>query len=157
MASMAFHIFWQDEEDIKPLLVPGGLQAGHLSFTNDSLGSYPHQFRKSRSKINDETRREIVKIYLQNPNMNQGEIADMFGIDRTTVSKLLKRKHEYLDATDESMLEASKKVKMSFDGLYQQYDAQRASKHSRKCSKPGKQASKNDLTSPLITLNLPTS
>ena len=65
------------------------------------------QFRKTRSKINDETRKDIIKFYLQNPNMNQGEVADMFGIDRTTVSKLVKRRHEFLEFGEEMAIEAA--------------------------------------------------
>ena len=136
--------FWklwhlQDEEDVKPfLLIPGGQATPVQSFPNTTLGVYPQHFRKSRSKINDELRREIVKFYIQNPNMNQGEIADMFGIDRTTVSKLLKRKHEYLDAQDEIMLESTKKSKISFNDLYHHFDTQRITKQPRKSNRSGK-------------------
>ena len=70
--------------------------------------------------------------------MNQGEIADMFGIDRTTVSKLLKRKHEYLDAQDEILLESTKKSKISFNDLYHHFDTQRIIKQSRKSNRSGK-------------------
>ena len=39
--------------------------------------------------------------------MNQGEVADMFGIDRTTVSKLVKRRHEFLEFGEEMAIEAT--------------------------------------------------
>ena len=83
--------------------------AQQLNYSDPSVSGFVQSpFRKSRTKINDELRKEIVTFYVQYPYMNQGQIADMFGIDRTTVSKLLKRKHEYLDPEVE---ELAKKIK----------------------------------------------
>ena len=84
-----------------------GLEANDVAPDLQGYMNTSPQFRKSRSKITDITRREIIKFYLQNPNMNQGEVADMFGIDRTTVSKLVKRRHEFLEYGEEMAIEAA--------------------------------------------------
>ncbi|KAK3586999.1 hypothetical protein CHS0354_026719 [Potamilus streckersoni] len=55
------------------------------------------QFRRTRSRIPFEQKQEIAKFREEHPRLTQGEIANIFGIDRTTVTKLLKRKEKYLD------------------------------------------------------------
>lgn len=52
--------------------------------------------RRTRSTIPLSVKCEITKLAEENPRVTQGEIAQMFGIDRTTVSKILKRRYEYL-------------------------------------------------------------
>ncbi|XP_062608586.1 uncharacterized protein LOC134270361 [Saccostrea cucullata] len=53
--------------------------------------------RRTRTVIPNSVKVQIAKVANQIPRMTQGEIAQMFGIDRTTVSKILKRRREYLD------------------------------------------------------------
>ena len=69
--------------------------------------------------------------------MNQGQIADMFGIDRTTVSKLLKRKHEYLDPEVE---ELAKKIKADNENQVQNLVKDSASRFQQLATPSNSQA-----------------
>ncbi|XP_076091646.1 uncharacterized protein LOC143063399 isoform X1 [Mytilus galloprovincialis] len=69
-----------------------------------SIGMYPHKdsmedtvIRRTRSLIPHSVKCQIIQLAQDNPRITQGEIAQMFGIDRTTVSKILKRRHEFLE------------------------------------------------------------
>ncbi|XP_022321115.2 uncharacterized protein LOC111123221 isoform X2 [Crassostrea virginica] len=65
------------------------------SITLEEMG-----LRRTRTVIPNSVKVQIARVANQIPRMTQGEIAQMFGIDRTTVSKILKRKREYLGSDD---------------------------------------------------------
>lgn len=151
---MKIYGFQQDEEDIKPFVQ---MPAGHPISSTSGIEFPAYEieemskvkcvnptFRKSRTKINDETRKNIIRFYLQNPNMNQGEIADIFGIDRTTVSKLVKRKYDFIDTEEETSLEtaavpASKRNKTDSLGVFfKKFKDHERHKARGKSIKPGK-------------------
>ncbi|KAJ8301044.1 hypothetical protein KUTeg_022563 [Tegillarca granosa] len=67
--------------------------AGHQITFDDSL------VRRTRTVIPLSVKCQITKMAEENPRVTQGEIAQMFGIDRTTVSKILKRRREYIEDT----------------------------------------------------------
>ena len=48
--------------------------------------------RKQRTSLSLQTKLEVIKFAEHNPSVTQNKIASHFGIDRTTVSKVLKRK-----------------------------------------------------------------
>ncbi|KAK3088666.1 hypothetical protein FSP39_022101 [Pinctada imbricata] len=67
--------------------------------------------RRTRTVIPYSVKCQITKLAEENPRITQGEIAQVFGIDRTTVSKILKRRREFSD--DTGVEEAPPKAKMS--------------------------------------------
>lgn len=72
-----------------------------LAITNVRSVSYKDLLtqtpRKPRTTLTADVKQEIVDFHKEHPLLRQGEIADIFGIDRTTVTKLLKRRrHEKL-------------------------------------------------------------
>ena len=48
--------------------------------------------RKQRTSLSVQTKLDVIKYAEENPTVTQNKIATHFGIDRTTVSKVLKRK-----------------------------------------------------------------
>ena len=58
--------------------------------------------RRTRSLIPHSVKCQIIQLAQDNPRITQGEIAQMFGIDRTTVSKILKRRHKFLEESQSS-------------------------------------------------------
>ena len=69
-----------------------------------------HTIRRTRTVIPYSVKCQITKLAEENPRITQGEIAQVFGIDRTTVSKILKRRREFVD--DSTIGETSPKPKV---------------------------------------------
>lgn len=75
------------------------------------VGLYQHKdpeesiIRRTRSLIPQSVKCQIVQMAQDNPRITQGDIAQMFGIDRTTVSKILKRRHKFLEESKEGIQE----------------------------------------------------
>jgi len=67
------------------------------SHDNELLLFETKRIRRTRSVIPNSVKDEIGKLAEDNPRITQGEIAQIFGIDRTTVSKILKRKKMFHD------------------------------------------------------------
>ncbi|KAL2753566.1 hypothetical protein ACRALDRAFT_2111757 [Sodiomyces alcalophilus JCM 7366] len=55
-----------------------------------------------RKTLTDDDRRRMCQYHLENPNMKQTEIGAMFGVERSTVSKVLRNKEKYLYPEDRS-------------------------------------------------------
>ncbi|QBZ53511.1 hypothetical protein PoMZ_09196, partial [Pyricularia oryzae] len=53
--------------------------------------------RKRRITLTDKTRREICRLYKNDQILKQTEIADKFGIKKSTVSKVLRNKNKFLN------------------------------------------------------------
>ncbi|XP_021349647.1 uncharacterized protein LOC110447972 isoform X2 [Mizuhopecten yessoensis] len=53
--------------------------------------------RRTRTNIPYSVKCQISKMAEESPRITQGEIAQIFGIDRTTVSKILKKRKMYVD------------------------------------------------------------
>ncbi|OLL25380.1 Major centromere autoantigen B [Neolecta irregularis DAH-3] len=51
---------------------------------------------KRKAKLSDTDRKNICLKYLENPSMKQDDIAKLFGVERSTVSKVLRQKEKYL-------------------------------------------------------------
>lgn len=78
------------------------------------VGMYPNKdtvndtvIRRTRSLIPHSVKCQIIQLAQDNPRITQGEIAQMFGIDRTTVSKILKRRHKFLEETESDQTTSS--------------------------------------------------
>ena len=71
-----------------------------ITSTSNSITLEEMGLRRTRTVIPNSVKVQIARVANQIPRMTQGEIAQMFGIDRTTVSKILKRKREYLGSDD---------------------------------------------------------
>ncbi|XP_045193768.2 uncharacterized protein LOC123549609 [Mercenaria mercenaria] len=50
--------------------------------------------KRQRAKITESMKREIIEFCKNHSLLKQGEVADIFGVDRTTVTKMLKRTQE---------------------------------------------------------------
>lgn len=62
-----------------------------------SLQTFTH--RRTRTNIPYTIKCQISKMAEESPRITQGEIAQIFGIDRTTVSKILKKRKLYSDSS----------------------------------------------------------
>jgi hypothetical protein len=72
--------------------MPSNLTSASSPISLEDMG-----LKRTRTVIPNSVKVQIAKVAnWQIPRMTQGEIAQMFGIDRTTVSKILKRRREYL-------------------------------------------------------------
>lgn len=76
--------------------------SSNITSASNSLALEEMGLRRTRTVIPNSVKVQIAKVANQIPRMTQGEIAQMFGIDRTTVSKILKRRREYLGPDSES-------------------------------------------------------
>lgn len=76
--------------------------SSNITSASNSLVLEEMGLRRTRTVIPNSVKVQIAKVANQIPRMTQGEIAQMFGIDRTTVSKILKRRREYLGPDSES-------------------------------------------------------
>lgn len=47
--------------------------------------------KKTHQNLTPREKQEIITVAVQNPNLSKSQIADLQGVDRTTVSKILKR------------------------------------------------------------------
>lgn len=74
----------------------------NVASASGSLALEDMGLRRTRTVIPNSVKVQIAKVANQIPRMTQGEIAQMFGIDRTTVSKILKRRREYLCPENDS-------------------------------------------------------
>ncbi|TLD03631.1 uncharacterized protein PgNI_11637, partial [Pyricularia grisea] len=70
-----------------------------------------------------ETRRKICRLYEDDQTLKQAEIADRFGIKRSTVSKVLRNKNKFLNPTKKQSVTADIEKKfmiwIKLDGLPQ--------------------------------------
>lgn len=78
------------------------IMSSNITSASNSLALEEMGLRRTRTVIPNSVKVQIAKVANQIPRMTQGEIAQMFGIDRTTVSKILKRRREYLGPDSES-------------------------------------------------------
>jgi transcriptional regulator with XRE-family HTH domain len=69
--------------------------------------SVPQREKHRKQRLYTVDRRHICEEAQRHPNKTQAEIANEFGIDRSTVSKLLKEKDRWLHA------EAEPKIRMA--------------------------------------------
>ncbi|KAL8402027.1 hypothetical protein RB596_008688 [Gaeumannomyces avenae] len=65
-----------------------------------------------RKTLNNEIRREMCKFAEENPLLKQTEIGSRFGVERSTVSKVLRNKDKYLNPDDR----AESPIKRTFKG-----------------------------------------
>lgn len=75
-----------------------------------AAGGGSYGVRKQRTSLTVQTKLEVIKYAEENPNVTQNKIASHFGIDRTTVSKVLKRKDLFKTVTgsdDATLLDSS--------------------------------------------------
>lgn len=82
--------------------IPCSNMSSNISSGSSSLALEEMGLRRTRTVIPNSVKVQIAKVANQIPRMTQGEIAQMFGIDRTTVSKILKRRREYLGPDSDS-------------------------------------------------------
>ncbi|KAL1297079.1 hypothetical protein AAFC00_004664 [Neodothiora populina] len=74
-----------------PLLTP-------ISASSTRSGSTP------RRTLTDDERRKMCEYHEQNPSAKQNEIGSMFGVERSTVSKVLRQKEKYLQKYTEAVV-----------------------------------------------------
>lgn len=83
-------------------IMSSNMSSNMITSASNSLALEEMGLRRTRTVIPNSVKVQIAKVANQIPRMTQGEIAQMFGIDRTTVSKILKRRREYLGPDSES-------------------------------------------------------
>lgn len=83
-------------------IMSSNMSSNMITSASNSLALEEMGLRRTRTVIPNSVKVQIAKVANQIPRMTQGEIAQMFGIDRTTVSKILKRRREYLSPDSES-------------------------------------------------------
>lgn len=64
---------------------------------NESLGIVraPPRQKGSKGKFPVEKKREMYRIHLAQPLMKQSQLAEMFGVERSTISKAINKKDEW--------------------------------------------------------------
>ncbi|KAL9948059.1 hypothetical protein ACHAP6_003772 [Verticillium nonalfalfae] len=80
-----------------PLQMPPVLGVSPSSKPIRPLGMQQSAPRKT---LTDDDRRRMCQYHMDNPNMKQTEIGAMFGVERSTVSKVLRNKEKYLFPED---------------------------------------------------------
>ena len=63
---------------------------------------------RKKSKLLSTDRKKICVYHRDNPGLKQEEIAEIFGVERSTVSKILKEKDRWLNVRDDEKLEIAK-------------------------------------------------
>lgn len=75
-------------------------QSRSENFFGQAIGSSgivaaPPRQKGSKGKFPVEKKREMYRIHLAQPSMKQSELADMFGVERSTISKAINKKDEW--------------------------------------------------------------
>ncbi|KFY24313.1 hypothetical protein V493_05319 [Pseudogymnoascus sp. VKM F-4281 (FW-2241)] len=86
---------------------PGGNQIRPLTIAPNSARvrvSRPASGPVPRKTLKDEERRRMCQYHVDNPSAKQAQIGDMFGVERSTVSKVLRQKEKYLSPGEPSLL-----------------------------------------------------
>ncbi|XP_069120385.1 serine-rich adhesin for platelets-like isoform X1 [Argopecten irradians] len=76
--------------------------SGNLNSIFDNTSQISRQsftMRRTRTNIPYSVKCKISKMAEESPRITQGEIAQIFGIDRTTVSKILKKRKLYIESS----------------------------------------------------------
>lgn len=81
------------------------------------LHTFRTQYRKPNRLLSREDKIKLIKLALENPNLKQKEIGDVFGVERSSVAKILKRKNEYLSPDVIDTLTGTAKRSRSERGL----------------------------------------
>ena len=55
---------------------------------------------KPKKRLQNRQRKEICQYYMEHPNARQEDIAARWGVERSTVSKILKNKHHWMNIQD---------------------------------------------------------
>lgn len=63
--------------------------------SSGSISSFPTTSKPKKRLVNRE-RKEICQFYIDNPTVRQEDIAARWGVERSTVSKILKHKNKWL-------------------------------------------------------------
>lgn len=64
---------------------------------------YRAHYRKRNTILSREDKIKLIQLALENPNLKQKEIGDVFGVERSSVAKILKRKNEFLPPGSEGL------------------------------------------------------
>lgn len=83
--------------------------ASQQEFTGSGLGINTANRQKHKMKLLNVDRKRICIHHLQNPNMKQEALAQTFGIERSTVSKILKEQDRWLAIPDDGQDELTSK------------------------------------------------
>ncbi|KAH9936650.1 uncharacterized protein B0H18DRAFT_328253 [Fomitopsis serialis] len=68
----------------------------------------PRQPKHRKQRLWSTDRKKICMCHRDNPGMKQEEIAARFGVERSTVSKILKEKDRWLNVKDDEKLQVAK-------------------------------------------------
>ncbi|KFY95314.1 hypothetical protein V500_02845 [Pseudogymnoascus sp. VKM F-4518 (FW-2643)] len=85
---------------------PGGYQARPVTIPPNSARSRAPKSASGpapRRTLNDDDRRHMCQIHEDNPSIKQAEIGNLFGVERSTVSKVLRQKDRYLSLNEPSV------------------------------------------------------
>ncbi|PGH08817.1 hypothetical protein AJ80_07776 [Polytolypa hystricis UAMH7299] len=89
---------------LPPLPMPSSMPALHPIHTAPPISTAP----TPRRTLTDADRRRMCLYHEENPHVKQTEIGAMFGVERSTVSKVLRQKEKYLFPDDGSRSPAKK-------------------------------------------------
>jgi hypothetical protein len=80
--------------------IPQAPQPGNPPETSSSTRPKKRE-RHHKHKLCDQDRKSICVYHLQHPNARQEDIGTVFGVERSTISKILKDKDRWLHVSDE--------------------------------------------------------
>ncbi|KAI9812146.1 MAG: hypothetical protein M1827_004812 [Pycnora praestabilis] len=83
-----------------PPIIPTAPESKPISTTSSSYST--HSTSSPRRTLTDADRRRMCLYHEENPTVKQTEIGAMFGVERSTVSKVLRQKEKYLFPDDGS-------------------------------------------------------
>ncbi|KAI5304018.1 hypothetical protein KEM56_006951 [Ascosphaera pollenicola] len=72
-------------------------------FSPQALGKRSHGTSAPRRTLTNDDRRRMCQYHIDHPRVKQAEIGKMFGVERSTVSKVLQKKDYFLSLGEESV------------------------------------------------------
>ncbi|KAL9053552.1 MAG: hypothetical protein Q9162_004719 [Coniocarpon cinnabarinum] len=111
------------------------MQTSPASASPHTASGYTSQATTTpRRTLTDNDRRKMCQYHQEHPTKKQTEIGEKFGVERSTVSKVLRQKEKYLRTTmdsNQSPVKASKKNKPDLDRALAKWAANQQSKGVR--------------------------
>ena len=77
------------------------VSSGHRPPVSATSTSSLHASSKPKKRLYNRERKAICKFYQDNPHVRQEDIAAQWGVERSTVSKILKNKEKWLHLPEE--------------------------------------------------------
>ncbi|KAL4219395.1 hypothetical protein ACF0H5_021975 [Mactra antiquata] len=106
-----------DSEQPKKTEQQSASEQPNTSNEGDSTWIHSGLLKRHRTQITNETRKQILEFCRYHQMLKQGDVAEIFGIDRTTVTKLLKKGQEQGESSIELSIEERAQYELE-DFLY---------------------------------------